>query len=513
MAKVVNPVEAQAEQARRELSRRRLADYTAYIYRWWQAADFHRLICAELEDVEQYIASEGERGTQALIVEVPPQHGKSTITSRSFPSWILGKHPDTNIILATYAAEFSAEHSREVRQIINSTEFKAVFGSKSTALEPVEISADSFAKGNWTLASPHRGGMLAIGVEGGATGRTAGLIVIDDPFKNREEAESANERKKRLAWMTSSIMTRVQKGTAIILIHTRWHREDLIGEMLKAQAKDPRAIQWRVVSLPALPLDKSEYATDADDQHRAMLTGVYKPLADVLGRSGGSLAPLWPEKVPVETLTRVKASLEANGKISDWYSLYQQQPRPSDGVFFGEAMFRIEKKAPDGLEWVGYSDLAMGESERADWNTNVRVAVDQAGVMWVRDMLRVHDIDSFLPALADTMCMPSEAGTVWGFETNGFQKQVFKDFIADTRLIGKTIDPITVDKDKVTRARPVRSRGLAKKIVLVEGPWIQEFLLEAFDFPTGRHDDQIDSLSGGLQMADEAQLLRGPLAV
>jgi len=103
----------------------------------------------------------------------------------------------------------------------------------------------------------------------------------------------------------------------------------------------------------------------------------------------------------------------------------------------------------------------------------------------------------------DVMLSPAERGTIWGVESVAFQKLIFKDFMKDERLQSVTIYERTVDKDKVSRARPVRSRGLAKKLFLIRGSWTQEFLLEALDFPTGRHDDQVDTASGGLEMAAE----------
>lgn len=503
----IAPEDAQAELAWRELSRRKLAEYGQYIYAWWKPAKFHELICDALEDVYRYIESDGAEGTQALIVEVTAQHGKSTLVSRIFPSWVLGKLPDVNVMLATYAADFSADHSKAVRQIIDGDRFSALFGGKSgQRMQPIELSGDSFAKGNWSLAEPYRGGMLAIGVEGGATGRPAKLIIIDDPFKNREEANSPAERRKRLRWMTSSIMTRIKKGTAIVLIHTRWHREDLIGEMLKAEATDPKAMKWKVLSLPALPLELDEYATSAEDQERARLTGLYRPMCDPVGRLPGSGEPLWPEQFPRELLDKIRSTLEANGQLSDWYSLYQQQPRPADGAFFGDKMFQVIDRAPEGLTWCGYMDLALGESERADWNTCARVAFDKDSNFYIRDMVRVHDLDSYVETMVDVMTSPVERGVIWGVETVAFQKQVFKEFMKNSRLRGVSIEARTVDKDKVSRARPVRSRGLAGKLYLVRGPWNQEFLSEAFDFPTGRHDDQIDTVSGGLEMAQDAAL-------
>jgi len=500
---VIEPTKALAEGALRELARRRLDEYGQYIYSWWAPVDFHRLICAELEDVYRYIESNGEEGTQALIVEVPPQHGKSTIVSRLFPSWVLGKYPDANVILATYSADFSADHSKAVRSIIESPRFAALFGEKSNRLQPVELSGDSFAKGNWSLEQPHRGGMVAIGVEGGATGRPARLVLIDDPFKNREEAESPAERQKRKRWMTSSILSRVKKGTAIVLIHTRWHREDLIGEMLKSSQTDAKAMKWKVISLPVFPLEESEYAANEEEQQKAMLAGLYRPMADPLGRKPGSKTPLWEDEFPREMLEQIRATLEANGQLSDWYSLYEQQPRPSTGAFFSDKMFHLIDKAPEGLTWFRYQDLAIGESKTADWNACIAVAFDNDGNLYGRDMVRVRDIDTFLEVIVDLMLSPEEAGTIWGVESVAFQKLIFKDFMKNERLRGVTIYERTVDRDKVARARPVRSRGLAGKLYLVRGPWISEFLLEALDFPTGRHDDQVDTLSGGLEMASE----------
>lgn len=514
MAKVnITPEEAEDELAFRFLAQTELAEYGQYIYPWWKPAPLHELICKELEDVYQYIESNGEEGTQALIIEVPPQHGKSTIVSRIFPSWVIGKQPDTRIMLATYSAEFSTDHSTEVRAIIQSKKFAALFGDKSGTIEPVELSSDSFAKGNWSLAAPHRGGMLAVGIEGGVTGRPARLAIIDDPFKNREEANSPVERKKRLQWMTSSVVARIKKGTAVVLIHTRWHREDLIGEMIKAEMKDPKALKWKVVSLPAIPLEVDDYSVTQEDQDKAKLAGLFRPKSDPLGRLPGTWASLWPEEFPEYLLKQLKATFEASGNLEDWYSLYQQQPRPSDGVFFGDKMFHLMDHAPEGLTWFGYMDLAMGESERSDWNACARVAFDAESNFWVRDMVHIRDLDTFLETMEAIMVSPAEATTIWGVESVAFQKRIFNEFLKNEKLRGCTIYPQNVDKSKTDRARPVRARGLAKKLYVVRGAWVQSFLLEALDFPNGQHDDQIDTVSGGLEMAVNEKILEGPLVV
>jgi predicted phage terminase large subunit-like protein len=515
MAKTnITPEQAADELAFRFLATEELVEFGQYIYPWWDPAPVHELICKELEDVYRYIETQGEEGTQALIVEVPPQHGKSTIVSRMFPAWVIGKQPNTRVMLATYAADFSTDHSTEVRSIITNTEYQALFGKKSGAISPVELSSDSFAKGNWSLAAPHRGGMLAVGVGGQSTGKPATLVIIDDPFKNRQEADSPTERKNVLKWMSSSILSRLQRGTAIVLIHTRWHREDLIGEMIKAEATSPQAIKWKVISLPAVPLELEEYAVTLDEQKKAMLAGLYRPLSDPLGRIPGSWEPLWEDKFPVAMLKQIKATFEAAGTLGDWYSLYQQQPRPSEGVFFGDKMFQVMPKAPEGLTWFGYLDLALGESDRSDWNTCARIAFDEHENLWIRDIVRIHDLDSFLEVMVEIMVSQSEAKTVWGVETVAFQKRIFNEFMKNKKLRGCTIYAQNVDKSKTDRARPIRAKGLAQKIFLVQGPWVQSFILEMLDFNNGgAHDDQVDTVSGGYEMAVNEKILEGPLVV
>ena len=498
---------AQAERALRQLARMHLCDFGEYIYPWWKPAEVHRLICGELENVGRYIESGGKEGVGALILEMPPQHGKTTIVSRLLTSWMLGKLPNTNVILTSYNDELAGDNSREVRNIVTSERFDAVFGQRSAVDEPVSISEDSTARASWHLAEPHRGSVRAAGVGGGTTGRPADLIIVDDPFKNREEAESPQARKKILKWYTSSILSRRRKGTAIVIIHTRWNREDLIGEAIKAMKTDPKALQYKVVSLPAFPLEPEEYAKSESEQDQAMLEGLFKPMADPLGRAPGSSVALWPDEFPQEMLEQIRSTLEASGEISDWYALYQQQPRPADGVFFSTADFPIvERIDSTRLRWFRYIDLAISEKKTADWNATIAEALDGEGILYQRDMLRVHGWIEFKAQLKALMLSPEERGTIWGVEDVNFQALAFLELISDAELAAVAILAVRPNGDKVSRARALQSRARAGKVRLLKGPWNQTYISECVDFPTGRHDDQVDTASGGLQMiADFAQ--------
>lgn len=500
----ITPDGALAERAWRELARRRLEAFGQYIYPWWAPGAHHALVCRELEQVFRYIESGGEEGTGALIVEMPPQHGKTTLVSQIFPTWVLGKRPDSRIMLTAYGADLAGDNSRAVRQAVAGERFAAVFGELSAVDEPVKLSEDSYARANWNLAEPARGGLVAVGVGGGATGRPVDLVVVDDPFKSREEADSETERKKKLTWLTTSILSRLRKGSAIIMIHTRWHREDTIGAMLKAMATDPRARQWQVVSLPALPLEVEEYATSQAEHHQALLEGLWRPDSDPLGRTPGCPQPLWDEQFPMPVLTRIRATYEANGQLPEWYALYQQQPRPAEGAFFSSKDFHVVPKAPAGLQWFRYVDLALGKTKLADWNSTAAVGMDKEGNLFVRDMIRVHSWVEFRERLPVAMLAEEERGTIWGVEATAFQELAFQELMRDARLARVAIRAYTPSVDKVTRARPLQYRAKAGKVYLVEGPWVQQLILEALDFPAGRHDDQIDTVSGGLEMLAEA---------
>ncbi len=496
----ITPDLALAERATRELARRRLVDFGQYVYPWWVPAPVHELVCREIEEVYDYIASGGERGTGALIIEMPPQHGKTTIVSQLFAAWLLGKMPDTRVMLTAYAAELAGDSSRAVRDIITGPRYQAVFGENSILDEPVEISEDSFAKSNWRLGEPHRGGVTAVGVGGPATGRPCDLVIVDDPFKNREEADSESERAKKYRWLTTSILSRLRKGSAIVMIHTRWHREDTIGASLKAMATDPRSRQWKVLSLPALPLQIDEYARSEAEHHQALLEGLWKPFTDPLGRIPDCPQPLWEAEFPMRVLETIRTTYEASGQLAEWYALYEQQPRPADGAFFSSRDFRVIPKAPERLTWFRYVDLALGRTQSADWNTSVAVAMDPDGNIYLRDMLRVHAWTDFRPLLKEAMLSEREKGTLWGFEDVAFQTLAFLDFAADPKLAGVAIITIHPEGDKVTRARPLQFRAKAGLVYLVEGSWTQGFLMEALDFPNGRHDDQVDTADGGLMM-------------
>src|SRR5512139_2333344 len=196
--RIVKPEEALEERVRREKARRHLVEFSEYVSPWYRAARHHRLVAEYLELVETYVRTGGHTGISRLLIFQPPRHGKTEQVSKQFPAWVLGRNPDIRIIMASYGADLAVDNSRAVREIVKGERFTALFGNLSTVDAPVELSSDSRSVEAWDLAAPHRGGMRASGVGGGITGKGAHILIVDDPFKNRQEAES--EAKREEVW-------------------------------------------------------------------------------------------------------------------------------------------------------------------------------------------------------------------------------------------------------------------------------------------------------------------------
>jgi phage terminase large subunit-like protein len=494
----ITPQEAKAERAARELARRRFMPFCTYVAPWYQPARHHLLVGEYLERVEQFIASKGKEGIGRLIILMPPRSGKTEEAARLFPAWVLGKLPDSRVIVTSYGADLAQDDSKAIRGYVVSERYSSIFGGKSTVDEPVSLSDDSRSKANWDLGEPHRGGVVAAGIGGAITGRGAHLLVVDDPFKSREDAESESYRRRVHEWYKSVGYQRLEQGGAIVIMHTRWHPDDLAGVLMKQMVGDPLADQWTVVNLPALAYEESEYPTNDEQFKENLLRGIYIPYADPLGRQPGEA--LWPEKFNAEDLARKRA----NTDDLEFASLDQQLPRPMSGGFFDEENIQIMEKAPDELTWYAYIDLALGESQRSDFNAVMPLTLEpEKGDIVCRDLLQVRNLDDFLRQVEAMMLDERNHLVIWGVEDVAFQSLVFKEFSRNPKLAAVAIRRVKPNGDKVTRARPAQMRAREGHLKFVRGPWNLQAKRQLVAFPNGKNDDIVDTLSGGMQMIAE----------
>lgn len=457
-----------------------------------------QVLAQKLEEVAKYILTGGKEGISRLMVFMPPRYWKSQTASRKFPGWLLGKNPDLRIIMTSYNADLASKHSKAVRDLITSEEYSQVFGQLASTTEPVMLDPDSKASASWEIAN-RNGGMLAAGVGGGITGFGANLFIIDDPVKGRKDATSETLREDSYEWYRSTAYTRVEKGGAIIVIMTRWDVEDLAGQLLKAMVSDPDADQWDVVMMPALALEEEQYPKTQAEFIENLLRGVFIPMGgDQLGRMPGE--PLWVEK---HNDLQLRA-LSVNMDDFEFSAQFQQMPRLAKGNFFDEDNFKIVDKAPDGLRWFRYADLALGKSKTSDFNACYAVGLNEKGDLFIRDPLKERNLDEFLTFVKAAMLSDDEIGTRWGFEDVAFQHLVFKEMLKDPRLVKIAIESVIPVGSKEDRAAAWRGRAKAGKVYLVRGVWNLDFLRVASSFgPSARFDDDIDSVSGGVQMISE----------
>lgn len=502
--KTHDPAEAGLIAIQREMARRRLIQFAKYINPKYEATPVHELIAAKLEQVEKYIVSSGKEGIGRLMIFMPPRHGKTEL-SKIFQAWFLGRNPDLRVITTSYSADLANDNSRAVRDMVMSKNYSAVFGQRASQRSnvegPVEVSEDARSVSSWNLKAPHKGGMLAAGVGGGITGRGAHLLNIDDPFKNRDEASSEAHRKRVLSWYRSVAYTRLEKGGAVVLINTRWDQEDLSGELLKHSVSAELGDDWDVVFLPAIALPASMYPRTPMDFQENLLRGIYIPMdGDQLGRAEGEA--LWSDKYDRARLDVIRL----NTLDFEFAAQYQQMPRLAEGNFFDDRDFAIVENAPNKLRWVRYVDLAIGAKESSDFNCTYAVAFDENGDIYIRDPLKVRNIDEFMPECKALMLAPAEAGTTWGIEDVAFQTLVVKQFYEDARLANVPMMPRKPQGSKEDRARAWRLRAKQGKVKLVRGVWNLDFIRIAASFPNGRHDDDVDSVSGGVEMLSDQSL-------
>jgi hypothetical protein len=300
---------------RRERSQ---GDFLSFVRGVWPefiAGEHHRLIAEKLERVAR-----GE--LKRLIVNMAPRHTKSEFASYLFPAWMMGRNPSMKIIQATHTTELAVGFGRKVKNLLDRDDYKDVFD--------VRLAADSKASGRWDT---DRGGMYyAVGVGSNLAGRGGDLVIIDDPH-SEQTAMSSSGFEDAWDWYTGGPRQRLQPGGSIIVVMTRWSEKDLTGQLLRAQARDPRADVWEVLELPAiLPSGRS----------------------------------CWPEYWPVDELEKVRASIPP----SKWNAQYQQNPTGEENAILKREWWKIWEgsKVPE-LQYVIQSyDTAFSKSELADYS-------------------------------------------------------------------------------------------------------------------------------------------------
>lgn len=412
----------------------------------WQPAKHLTLLCDKLEAVER-----GE--IKRLMVFMPPRHGKSQVVSKKFPAWYLGRNPDNEIIITSYAADLAYDFSRIARNTLRDWGY----------LWDVQLAADSSAVGRWGIHK-HTGALMAAGVGGPITGRGAHVAIIDDPFKNWEDASSETIRQKVWDWYLTTLRTRLAPGGAIVLVMTRWHEDDLAGRLLAEASIGGE--KWEVISL----------AAEAEKD-------------DPLGRKPGEW--LWPERYPPTEYEDTKTALGTQ----KWVALYQQRPSPPEGSIIKRQWWQYYREPPAKFDEIIQSwDCAFKDLSTSDF---------VVGQVWGRVGAEYYLLDQ----TRDRMDFPATLQAVQQLSNKWprARAKLIEDKANGTAVIQvlkKEIPGIIAVEPqggKEARASAVSPSIEAGNAYLPQNaPWVKDFVDECAAFPNGAHDDQVDAMSQAL---------------
>lgn len=452
-----------------------LIGFTRYTYPVYKPDPVHALIASELEAVYR-----GE--TKRLIINAPPQTGKSEITSVRFPAWWLGHKPNDSVIISSYGANLAEDKSKQVRQIIESDEYRQLFPG-------INLRADTRASDMWRLALPHRGGVKAVGVGSGVTGFGAELGIIDDPVKDWYDGQSQANLEKILKWFKGTFLPRLREDAAIVIIMTRWNISDLTGSLLQQGG-------WKLLRISALA------EPDAERRKNNQFLGLPDDLPDPLHRQPGESAA--PSRFKSETL--LKTQIEV-GEIV-WAGEYTQVPRAAEGGLFKRDRFNVIEQEPSNIgKRVRYWDLALSEKETADYTVGLLMGFTSDRRIIILDVKRYRiEWDEAEAKLAYEIPLDGTR-TEHGIEGAFYHVRAVTKLLRRPELHNYTIRAITPDKDKYTRALPFAARVGAGLVDVLRRGWTDTFIEELCAFPNGAHDDQTDGASGAyLMLEDKKQL-------
>jgi predicted phage terminase large subunit-like protein len=425
-------------------------DFCRYVWPEMIVGAHHKKIAAALDRV---VSGECKR----LMITMPPRHGKSQMGSYLFPAYLMGKKPDSKLIVGSHTAELAQRFGRMIRNLVADERYKELFPD-------FLLSADSKAAGRWDTS--HGGEAFFIGKGGAMTGRGGNVVILDD-ILDEQDALSNTAMENTWEWYQSGPRQRLQPNGAIIVINTRWKTDDLSGRLLKLQG-GIKADKWEILEFPAiLP-------------------------------SGG---PLWPEYWKLEELEAVKHTIG----LQKWNAQWQQTPTADEGAILKREWWqRWKPEEPPLVEYIIQSyDTAYSKKETADYSV-----ITTWGVF-------VPDQDSG----PNIILLDVKKGR-WDFpELKRIAREEYKNWNPDNVLIeakatGITLQqelrrvgiPVTMyspggrraGQDKVARANSIAPILESGMVWAPETEWADELIEECAAFPNGDHDDMVDSTTQAL---------------
>jgi predicted phage terminase large subunit-like protein len=436
-------------------------DFIQHVYPGYKVGPHHRHLAEIFEDIAL-----GKK--KRVIVNIAPRHGKSEMISYLAPAWFLGKYPQKKVIMASHTADLAINFGRRVRNLVGSDLYRNVFPN-------VELQADSKSASRW--GTNFNGEYFAIGVGGALAGRGADLFIIDDPHSEQEAKQGrADVFEPAWEWFQSGPVQRLMPGGAIIVVMTRWSKQDLTGKIIDHMTKNDDADQWELVEFPAILNDK----------------------------------PLWPDFWTIEELLAKKASMD----VRYWQAQYMQEPTSEEGALLKREWWQVwDKENPPMCEHIIMSlDTAQEKTNRADYNALLTWGVFKNEETQNYNIILLNSIKQRLefPELKQLVL---DEYKDWNPDTFIVEKKSNGAALyQEMRRMGVPISEFTPGKgqDKISRVNAVSDLFAAGIVWVPDRRWAWEVVEECNDFPAGTHDDLVDATTLALLRFRQGGFIRLP---
>ena len=442
-----------------------LLEYAKFQMPEYQTPAHIQLLAHKLEEVE--------RGNiKRLAIFMPPRHGKSQLTSQFFPAWYLGRNPSKFVIATTYAQDLADDFGRSVRNQIQDEDYNRIFNDCT-------LSKDSSSVRRFHTTGS--GVYYAVGAGGAITGRGAHLLLIDDPIKGREDADSDAMRSNLIDWYRSTAYSRLMPGGSIILIQTRWHEDDLAGWILRETSHEP----WEVIELPAVLDEKA---------------------SKILKRPKGQA--LWPEAYDKKRLEEIKKTAGSR----EWNSLYMQRPSAEEGNILKRYWWKEWKEDnPPECNYILQSwDTAYTVKSTSDysavttWGIFEHNGIQNAILLsarrerWEFPELKSEAIKLYNEFRPDVVLIEAKASG-WSL-------------IQELQRAGIPITPFNPKKaDKKTRAHSVTPLFESGRVWYPSSKyWAEDVINQCAQFPSSNYDDLVDSTTQALMRLRQGLFVEHP---
>lgn len=441
-----------------EKARTSLLTFVKHVNPGYKIGPHHKILAHRLEK-----AAKGE--LDRLATAIAPRFGKSLLLSLYFPAWFMGNYPEQKLIISSHTADLAVDFGRKVRNLIDTAEYKQIFPNMS-------LSADSKSAGRWNTNA--NGEFFAVGVGGAVAGRGADLLIIDDPFSEQDVLAGNYEVfDKVYEWYAYGARTRLMPGGRVIVLHTRWAKNDLIGRILDEGVKNPDADQWDYIEFPAIMNEGTENEKS-----------------------------LWPEQWPLEALKRTRATMPT----FQWQAQYQQAPTSQQGALIKKDWWK-EWKDPDPptCEYIIMAlDAAQEVNKRADYSALTTWGIfyreDEDSGNMVANIILLNAINKKIefPQLKELVLREYKTWKPDSFIVE--KKSNGAPLAQEMRRMGIPLQEYTPARGGVhtpnTKFARVNSVADIVRSGLVWAPpykWADDVIEQCNDFPSGRHDDLVDT--------------------